>query len=66
MSKLRTLISRTIGFFNEVGAELRKSAWPTRAELRGSTIVVILSVVALGIFVGLSDLILMRLLNLVL
>ncbi|MDP2991239.1 MAG: preprotein translocase subunit SecE [Kiritimatiellota bacterium] len=45
---------------------MKKSAWPTRAELQESTLVVIMSVIVLGAFVGLSDLILMRVLHLIL
>ena len=36
-------------FFNEVGAELKKCAWPTRPELFDSTVVVIISV---GVLAG--------------
>ena len=66
MNKLRTFIVKVAGFINEVGLELKKSTWPTRSELQDSTLVVILSVVMLGAFVGLSDLILMRVLHLIL
>ena len=66
MHKLRAVVLRGVAFIQEVGAELKKSAWPTRAELIESTVVVIVSVAALSVFVGLSDLVLMRLLNIVL
>lgn len=42
-------------FLGEVQAELKKCAWPTRPELYESTIVVIVSVIILGSFVGVSD-----------
>lgn len=42
-------------FFNEVGVELKKSAWPTRKELVDSTIVVIIAVALLGVFVAFAD-----------
>ncbi|GEM_PF-1305249 len=42
-------------FWGEVVAELRKSTWPTWIELRDSTIVVVIAVVALAIFVGIAD-----------
>jgi len=51
-------------FFNDVIAELKKSAWPARPELVESTIVVIISVVVLGATVGLYDQILMQLIRL--
>lgn len=66
MNKIRVFIVKLAGFINEVGLELKKSAWPTRAELQESTLVVIMSVIMLGVFVGLSDMILMRVLHLIL
>lgn len=63
---IKEFIVKTTAFINEVGVELKKSTWPTRAELFESTVVVILSVIALGIFVGFSDLVLMRVLRLIL
>ena len=42
-------------FLSEVRDELRKSAWPTWGELNESTFVVIISVVMLAAFVGISD-----------
>jgi len=47
-------------FLNEVIAELKKSAWPTRKELMDSTFVVIVTVLVLGIFVALADVIFLR------
>lgn len=66
MNKIQAFIVKVAGFINEVSLELKKSAWPTRSELQESTLVVIVSVVMLGAFVGLSDLILMRVLHLIL
>ena len=66
MNKIQAFIVKVAGFINEVGLELKKSTWPTRSELQDSTLVVIVSVVMLGAFVGLSDLILMRVLHLIL
>ena len=51
-------------FFEEVVAELKKSAWPTRKELIDSTIVVIITVLILGIFVALADVVFVRLIGL--
>ena len=47
-------------FVIEVWAELKKSSWPTRKELVDSTIVVIITIVVLGIFVALADLVFLR------
>ena len=42
-------------FFTEMVGELQKATWPTRTELRDSTIVVIVAAVILGIFTSISD-----------
>jgi preprotein translocase subunit SecE len=47
-------------FVVEVWAELKKSSWPTRKELIDSTIVVIVTILVLGIFVALADLVFLR------
>ena len=47
-------------FLVEVAAELKKSSWPTRKELVDSTLVVIVTVLILGIFVALADVVFLR------
>ncbi|MGA2604262.1 MAG: preprotein translocase subunit SecE [Verrucomicrobiia bacterium] len=47
-------------FVMEVWTELKKSSWPTRKELIDSTIVVIVTILVLGIFVALADLVFLR------
>ena len=47
-------------FLAEVSAELKKSSWPTRKELIDSTLVVIVTVLILGIFVALADLVFLK------
>ncbi len=42
-------------FFGELVAELQKASWPTREELKDSTIVVIVAVALLGVFTSISD-----------
>ena len=49
---------RVRGFLSEVHAELRKSTWPTWGELLESTGVVVLTVIIVGVFVGVSDFVL--------
>lgn len=66
MKKVVELIGALKTFLGEVKAELRKCTWPTRPELLGSTMVVVISVVILGLFVGLSDSALMSILRAVL
>jgi len=42
-------------FFGEMVGELQKATWPTRAELRDSTIVVLVASAILGVFTSISD-----------
>ena len=42
-------------FLKEVVAELKKVTWPTKEELTGSTIVVIVVSVIVAIFIGIVD-----------
>lgn len=42
-------------FFGEMVGELQKASWPTRTELRDSTVVVVLAGVLLGVFTSISD-----------
>jgi preprotein translocase subunit SecE len=51
---------RVRDFLTEVTAELKKSSWPTRKELIDSTLVVIITVLILGIFVALADVVFLR------
>ena len=42
-------------FFGELVAELQKASWPTREELKDSTIVVIVACLLLCLFTSISD-----------
>jgi preprotein translocase subunit SecE len=42
-------------FVGEMVGELQKASWPTRMELRDSTIAVVLAGVLLGVFTSISD-----------
>jgi preprotein translocase subunit SecE len=42
-------------FVKEVRVESTKVSWPTRQELRDSTIVVIVAVLLISVFVGIVD-----------
>jgi len=56
MNKLIQGVENLKTFVEEVKVELIKCAWPTRKELFGQSLVVIVSVIILGVFVGLCDL----------
>lgn len=57
ISNVRSLVSETV-------LEMKKSNWPSRKELYESTLIVIVSVVMMAVFVGVSDKVLMLLLRL--
>ncbi len=50
-------------FVSDVVTEIRKTSWPSRQELVESTWVVIVMVLALGLYIFLCDWILIRLLG---
>ena len=50
-------------YFSETSGELRKVSWPTWAEARQLTILVIIVMIVMGIFLGLVDLLANHLLN---
>lgn len=51
----RSLPERAQTFFQEVRVEARKVSWPTREELRESTLVVIVTVSIISVFISLVD-----------
>jgi preprotein translocase subunit SecE len=55
-----SLAGRIREFWKNVGVEITKVSWPTRDELRSSTIVVIVTVLIVAAFIGVVD----RVLNL--
>ena len=57
-------MQRFIEFLKEARAELGKVTWPTRKELYESTILVIVSVMAVSIFIGAVDFVFNKMLQL--
>jgi preprotein translocase subunit SecE len=52
-------------FYKDVRLEAAKVSWPTREELRDSTVVVLVTVVLVAAFIGVVDLILTAGVNLI-
>ncbi len=50
-----TMIQKSKKFVNDVVVEMKQVSWPTRDELRGSTLVVIVTVIIVSIFIGIVD-----------
>ena len=63
MNKLAQSVGNLRTFIQEVKIELLKCSWPTRKELFGQSVVVVISVIILGAFVGICDLVNMGLLE---
>jgi preprotein translocase SecE subunit len=63
MSKVQDQLGNWKNFWGEVVTETKKCNWPERQELVESTVVVIVAVVLLAAFVGVSDKLLVTLLK---
>ncbi len=63
---MSSIVNRMTGFLKEVRVESTKVTWPSRKELRESTIVVVVAVTVIAIFIGFADRILAFLLDFVL
>ena len=59
-------IQKGMEFLREVRVELKKVTWPSRKQTAGSTLVVIILVFILGAFLGLVDISLSKLVQIVL
>ena len=59
------MIQKVTKYFSEVSQELSKVSWPTRQELYGSTMVVIVLCVLISVFIFSVDSVLNRLLEIV-
>jgi len=55
-----TVMNQAREFYKDVVAESKKVSWPTRNELRDSTVVVIVTVLLVAAFVGIVDQVLNR------
>ena len=59
------MANKFVNFFKDVKLEMGKVSWSTRDELIGSTIVVLVSLAILSIFIGICDVILSTLVNVI-
>jgi preprotein translocase subunit SecE len=54
----RSLPARMVQFYHEVQDEMRKVTWPDRAQLKDTTIKIIIFVLFIGAVIGVIDLVL--------
>ena len=60
------MVSNIRKFLSEVRAEMQKVTWSTREEIMGSTGVVLMTMLILSTFIGITDFILAHSLSLIL
>lgn len=58
------MIGKVTKYFNDTYQEMQKVAWPSKDELIGSTIVVVVMSLLVSIFIGIVDQVLTALVNL--
>lgn len=49
------MAAKVTGFVEEVRQELKKVTWPTREELIGSSVVVVVTTLLMALFIGVVD-----------
>lgn len=59
------MIGKIKKFITEVVVELKKVSWSTKRELLDSTWIVIVSSAFLGVFIGLTDFVLSKIIGLI-
>jgi preprotein translocase subunit SecE len=59
------MANKFTGFLKDVKLEMAKVSWSTRGELIDSTIVVLVSLAILSLFIGICDIILSKIINII-
>jgi len=59
------MANKFTNFFKDIKLEMIKVAWPTKDELIGSTIVVLASLILLTLFIGVCDIVLSKIVNII-
>lgn len=62
--KSKKFFNKIINFIKEAIAELKKVIWPSRKELKNSTIAVVFTIIIASVFIGLIDLVFTKILTL--
>jgi len=66
MEKIKLIMNRAVQFVSQAKAELKKVTWPTRKQTLASTGVVMVIVAVMGLYLGIIDLILAKLVKFIL
>jgi preprotein translocase subunit SecE len=59
------MANKVANFLKEIKLEMIKVSWPTRDELIGSTAVVLISLAILSAFIGICDVVLSKIVNVI-
>lgn len=59
------MANKISNFIKDVKLEMQKVSWPTKDELIGSTVVVLVSLAILSAFVGVCDIVLSKVVNVI-
>ncbi len=54
------MANKAAGFIKDVKLEMTKVAWPSRDELIGSTVIVLVSLAMLSAFIGVCDVVISK------
>ncbi|MBI2095036.1 MAG: preprotein translocase subunit SecE [Candidatus Omnitrophica bacterium] len=60
------VVQNVQNFFSEVRTEMQKVTWSTREELKGSTLVVLTTMLILSGFIGIADFLMSHFISLIL
>lgn len=60
MTKIKELIEAIVRYLKSIKGEIKRITWPTKQELRASTIVVIITLIIITSFLWLSNIILSK------
>jgi preprotein translocase subunit SecE len=66
LTGIKGIIEKIIQFFREVRLEIKKISWPQRNETIASTSIVIIIVLVIGLFLGIVDVGLARIIKIIL
>ncbi|MFA6142393.1 MAG: preprotein translocase subunit SecE [Candidatus Omnitrophota bacterium] len=59
------MANKVAAYFKDIKIEMTKVSWPTKEELMGSTVVVLVSLAILSAFIGICDVFLSKVVNII-
>ena len=59
------MANKVSGFLKDIKLEMMKVSWPTKDELIGSTVIVLVSLAILSLFIGICDIFLSKIVNVI-